>query len=176
MTFTLNAPSVMRSYYSEMVSFHSSQVRWSTFSNPYNACAISESVCVAITVTRKRLVPAGTAGGRIAGANTSAASNASATSVARCGSPNITGKICVSLGNRVYPKFVNAAFMVSACFSSCRRKFREERMTLSAASAAANVAGGSPVVKIKPRARLMSKSINTRLPAVPKKEAHLDSI
>ena len=94
-----------------------------------------------MTVSLKRLVPDGTAGGRIAGANIRSVSSASAALVARCGLPNTTGRICVSLGNRVYPKSINAVLRCFACENRHCRNSGEEHMISSAAFAAANVAG-----------------------------------
>ena len=51
------------------------------------------SVCAAETVTRNRLVPAGTVGGRMAGTHRPSASSAAEASRARCSVPRITGMI-----------------------------------------------------------------------------------
>ena len=124
------------------------------------------SLCVAISVMRKRDVPGGTVGGRMPCANTPRSSNAADNAMHRSASPTISGKIGLSLS----PKSnTEPAQSLLAALDSYRRSAARRSGSLCtksmAASAIAITAGGSEVVKIKLRQRLINKSRSARLPA-----------
>jgi len=69
----------------------------------------SSSVCSLDNVTRTRLVPFGTVGGRMAGAKSPSSRNRSAAVNAACSDPNTIGMIGESPAGRSRPAFINAA-------------------------------------------------------------------
>ena len=90
------------------------------------------SVCVAIGVTRRRAVPGGTVGGRIACASTPRSSSASAKRIASALSPSMTGMMCVSPAAREAQRGAararsRAAFASSARGARARAATRSER-------------------------------------------------
>ena len=99
----------------------------------------------------RRLVPAGTVGGRIAGTHRPSASSAADASRARCSVPRMTGMIGLEgwSGRAAAP---NWSVPPTRLTRSARRRTSvspsDERSTPSAASAAAASAGDSPVVKM----------------------------
>ena len=105
------------------------------------------SVCAAETVTRNRLVPAGTVGGRMAGTHKPSASRAADASRARCSVPRITGMMGLEGWSRVpgppgWSPLADPRHQVGQ--APDQRVPFGERRTPSAASAAAASAGREP--------------------------------
>src|SRR5262249_6414479 len=107
--------------------------------------SIWASVWVAIGVTRRRAVPGGTVGGRMAWASTPPSSNADANAMARALSPMRTGTMWVSPPARS-PRAARPGRRRSAWRSSTARRSGSASSTRRAAPAAATAAGASPVV------------------------------
>ncbi len=114
---------------------------------------------------RKREVPTGTVGGRMPWANTPRSSNAADKAMQRAASPTISGKIGLSLLPNSNPSRLSPCFSFWQLCRSASRRCGSLCTRSMAASAIAITAGGSEVVKIKLRQRLISKSHNSRLPA-----------
>ena len=79
--------------------------------------------------------------------------------------PRISGRIWVWVDSNWNPALDSAVANCRVLENRRRRNSGVERITSIAAEAAANVAGGRPVEKIKLRARLIRRSINVRPPA-----------
>src|SRR3954451_23027029 len=82
----------------------------------------SSRVCEAMTARRRRELPSGTVGGRIAWANTPASSAASVIRVASSAEPTISGMICVEEPATSKPSRASSSRSASAL--SCRRSTR----------------------------------------------------
>src|SRR6185295_15647006 len=147
-------------------------------SKTFNALSICPSLWVAITVMRKRDVPTGTVGGRMPWANTPRSSKTPDNAMQRAASPTISGKIGLSLFPNSNPSLLSPNFNFWQLSRSASRRCGSFCISSMAANAIAITAGGSEVVKMKLRQRLISKSHNPRLPATyaPKPPSALPSV
>ena len=114
----------------------------------------SSFVCEAMTASRSREVPSGTAGGRIACANTPCSSAASQIRSASPASPTISGTICVSGPETSKPSRASSSRSAAALSASRSTRRGCSARSSSAAIAAATAAGGRPVENISVRALL----------------------
>ena len=102
--------------------------------------SIWSSVCAADSATRRREVPGGTVGGRMAGTSMPSSSSDAAASSVACSSPITTGTIGDGCPGR--------SRSTCARRRSCSARPSSERSTVEAASAAAVSAGVDAVVKM----------------------------
>ena len=120
----------------------------------------SSSLCAADNVTRRRLVPTGTVGGRMAGTHRPSWSSAADALSAACSLPSTTGMI--GLGCPGGAKPASATRSISAARRPVRAAPSAERRMRSAARAAAASAGVGAVEKMYERARLTIRSTMSR--------------
>ena len=120
----------------------------------------SSSVCAADSVTRRRLVPTGTVGGRMAGTHRPSSSSAADASSAACSLPSTTGMIGLGCPGGANPASVTRS--ISAARRPVRAAPSADRTIRSAASAAAASAGVGAVEKMYERARLTMRSTMSR--------------
>ena len=112
-------------------------------------------VCEAITARRRREVPSGTVGGRIAWANTPFSMPRSQTFIACAASPTTSGTMWVLEAPTSKPWLSSSARIRSPLFASLRTRRGCSSSRSSAASAPATAGGGSAVEKMSGRAVLI---------------------
>ena len=136
----------------------------------------SSSLCAADSVTRRRLVPTGTVGGRMAGTHRPSWSSAADALSAACSLPRTTGMIGLGCPGGANP--ASATRSISAARRPVRAAPSAERRMRSAASAAAASAGVGAVEKMYERARLTMRSTMSRDAATnpPSEPNVLDSV
>ena len=113
---------------------------------------------VAITVSRRRQVPGGTVGGRIACAKSPSVSSRSQSAIASSASPTTRGTIWVSEPAGSSPSERSPARSAAAFAASRSTRFGRSTRSSSAAEAAATAGGGGAVEKMNGRAEFSRKS------------------
>ena len=118
----------------------------------------SSGACEASDTTRRRELPSGTVGGRIAWANAPRRRAASQSAVAESGAPTTSGMIGIVPGSTAKPCPASSARSNRAF--SCARETISGRAAsrCSASRAAPSEGGGRAVEKISVRARLTRKA------------------